>query len=145
MAAVKSHGRVWAALAAAAFVLLLGACSSGGSASPAASGSSSMAGGASSMAASGSGSAMASSASTIVIKNFMFAPMSVSVAPGTVVTVRNEDTVTHTLTDQTDPKLFSTGDIAPGQSKTFKAPNTAGSYSYICSIHQYMTGTIVVR
>jgi plastocyanin len=146
VASVKSHGRVWAALAALAFVLLLGACSSGSSASPAASGSSSMAAsGSSAMAGSGSGSPMATSAGTIVIKNFMFAPMSVSVAPGTVVTVRNEDTVTHTLTDKTDPTLFSTGDIAPGQSKTFKAPNTAGSYSYICSIHQYMTGTIVVR
>jgi plastocyanin len=97
------------------------------------------------MAASGSGSAMAASADTIVIKNFMFAPMSVTVAPGTVVTVRNEDSVTHTLTDKSDPKLFTTGDIPAGQSKTFKAPNTAGSYSYICSIHQYMTGTIVVR
>jgi plastocyanin len=138
---------VWAALAALAFVLLLGACSSGSSASPAASGSSSMAAsGSSSMAASGTAAPAANtSAGTIVIKNFMFAPMSVSVAPGTVVTVRNEDTVTHTLTDKTDPTLFSTGDIAPGQSKTFKAPNTAGSYSYICSIHQYMTGTIVVR
>lgn len=81
----------------------------------------------------------------IVIKNFMFQPMSVTVAPGAVVTVRNEDTVTHTLTDESDPKLFSTGDIAAGQSKTFKAPNAAGSYGFICSIHQYMTGTIVVR
>jgi plastocyanin len=132
-------------LAALGFALVLGACSSGSSASPAASGSSSMAASGSSMAATGTGAPASTSADTIVIKNFMFAPMSVTVAPGAVVTVHNEDTVTHTLTDESDPKLFSTGDIAAGQSKTFKAPNTAGSYSYICSIHQYMTGTIVVR
>jgi plastocyanin len=84
-------------------------------------------------------------ADTIVIKNFMFSPVTLSVSPGTVVTVRNEDSVTHTLTDKADPKLFSTGDVGPGQVKTFKAPGTAGSYPYICTIHQYMTGTLVVR
>jgi plastocyanin len=155
VASVKGYGRLWAALAALTCVLLLGACGSGGSGQPAASGSSTspMASG-SSMSPMASGSSMAggsgapavsSTAGTIVIKNFMFAPMSVTVAPGATVTVRNEDTVTHTLTAKSDPKLFSTGNIAAGQSVTFKAPNTAGSYSYICSIHQYMTGTIVVR
>jgi plastocyanin len=75
----------------------------------------------------------------------MFAPANLTVAAGTVVTVHNEDTVTHTLTDKADPKLFGTGDIAAGQSKTFTAPGKAGSYGYICMIHQYMTGTLVVR
>jgi plastocyanin len=74
----------------------------------------------------------------------MFAPASLTVAPGTVVTVRNEDTVTHTLADKADAGLFSTGDIAAGQSKTFKAPAKAGSYGYICTIHQYMSGTLNV-
>ena len=50
-----------------------------------------------------------------------------------------------TLTDMADPKLFSTGDVGPGQVKTFKAPGKAGSYPYFCTIHQYMTGTLVVR
>jgi plastocyanin len=131
----QRSGRGWVVvLACLAGLLLLGACSSGSggsSAPPAASGSASA--------------AVSSAAGTIVIKNFMFQPMSVTVTPGATVTVRNEDTVTHTLTDQSDPKLFTTGDIAAGQSKTFKAPNAAGSYSFICSIHQYMTGTIVVR
>jgi plastocyanin len=129
-----SRSRWWALLGCLVCVLLLGACSSGSggsSAQPAATGSASP--------------AVSSAAGTIVIKNFMFQPMSVTVAPGAVVTVRNEDTVTHTLTDESDPKLFTTGDIAAGQSKTFKAPNAAGSYGFICSIHQYMTGTIVVR
>ena len=94
--------------------------------------------------ATGSHAAAGSSADTIVIKNFMFSPMSLKVSPGATVTVHNEDPVTHTFTDKADPGLFSTGDIAGGQSKTIKAPSKAGSYPYICMIHQYMSGTLVV-
>lgn len=79
---------------------------------------------------------------TIVIKNFTFSPMSITVAPGATVTVHNEDSTTHTLT--ATGGAFNTGDIAPGATKTFIAPHRAGTYSYICSIHQYMTGTLEV-
>jgi plastocyanin len=113
-----------------ACVLLLAACGSSSAHSTAASG-----------ASPGAGNA----ADTIVIKNFMYSPSTLTVSPGAVVTVHNEDTVTHTLTDKSDSKLFSTGDIPAGQSKTFRAPNKAGSYSYICMIHQFMSGTLVVR
>ena len=72
----------------------------------------------------------------------MFSPMHAAVAPGSTVSVTNKDTVTHTLT-ATDGQ-FNTGDIGPGQTKTFTAPSKAGTYSYICNIHQYMMGTVVV-
>jgi plastocyanin len=135
----------WLALAGLTGVLLLTACGSSGS-SATTGGGSAAATGRVSPASAGSGSPAASAAAdTIVITNFMFAPASLTVAPGTVVTVRNEDSVTHTLADKADPQLFQTGDIAAGQSKTFKAPGTAGSYGYICTIHQYMSGTLVVR
>ncbi len=81
---------------------------------------------------------------TIVIHSFAFGPSRLTVAPGATVTVHNEDSTTHTLTDKTNQKLFTTGDIAPGHTKTFKAPGKAGSYPYICLIHQYMAGTLVV-
>jgi plastocyanin len=84
-------------------------------------------------------------ADTIVIKSFMFQPASLTVAPGATVSVHNEDSVTHTLTDKANPKLFGTGDVGPGQTKTFTAPSTAGSYAYICLIHQFMAGTLVVK
>jgi plastocyanin len=154
----------WALLLGA---LLLTACSSAGStaagsgataggtapSAPAASGSSSAPGGAAaSGAASGAaggstaaGSTAGAGADTVIIKNFMFSPDTLTVAPGATVTVRNEDTVAHTLTDEADPKLFGTGDIAPGQSMTVHAPKQSGSYKYFCMIHQYMTGTLVVR
>ena len=73
----------------------------------------------------------------------MFAPMVASVAPGSTVAVVNKDSVTHTLT--ATGGQFDTGDIGPGQTKTFRAPTKAGTYDYMCNIHQYMTGKIVVR
>src|ERR1700722_3310823 len=109
--------------------LLLAACSSGksGSSGP----------------ASSSGSGRATSTNAITISNFMFSPMHVSVAPGSTVSVTNKDSVTHTLT--ATGGQFDTGDINSGQTKTFTAPSKAGTYNYICNIHQYMMGTIVVR
>jgi plastocyanin len=119
-------GAVVLVLAAA---LLLAACSSGGSGS--------------SSAASSSGSGAATSTESITISNFMFSPMRAAVAPGSTVSVTNKDSVAHTLTATAGQ--FDTGDIGPGQTKTFTAPSKAGTYDYICNIHQYMMGTIVVR
>ena len=79
---------------------------------------------------------------TIVIKNFAFSPQSITVAPGATVTVHNEDVATHTVT--ATGGAFNTGDISPGQTRTFTAPAKAGSYGYICNIHQFMTGTLSV-
>ncbi len=109
--------------------LLLAACSSGG-------------GSGSSSAGSSSGTAVTST-KAITISNFMFSPMHAAVAPGSTVSVTNKDSVTHTLT--ATGGQFDTGDIGAGQTKTFTAPMKAGTYSYICNIHQYMMGTIVVR
>ncbi len=89
---------------------------------------------------SGAGGAKASNA--IIIKNFAFSPATLTVAPGTTVTVTNRDQVSHTLTAVTG--AFTTGDIGPGQSRPITAPKRAGRYAYMCSIHQYMTGTLVV-
>ncbi len=73
----------------------------------------------------------------------MFQPMSLSVAPGGTVRVTNKDTATHTLT--ATGGQFDTGEIDQNQTKTFTAPMKPGTYHYICNIHQYMTGSIVVR
>ncbi len=80
---------------------------------------------------------------TITIKNFMFSPMTLKVTPGAKITVVNKDSVTHTMTSTSGK--FHTGDIKPHRSKTITMPTKAGTYHYICSIHQYMTGTIIVR
>ncbi len=112
--------------------LLLAACSSSGSSTSTTN--------APSTTSTASGAA--TGADAITIKNFAFAPSTVTVAPGATVTVTNMDGVTHTISSAKGG--FDTGDIGSGQSKSFTAPKTPGSYPYICSIHQYMTGTLVV-
>ena len=89
-------------------------------------------------------SAAAPAPDTIIIKNFAFSPANLTVTPGTKVTVTNEDSVTHTVISTATPAPFNTGDISPGTSATFTAPTAAGSYAYICQIHQYMHGTLTV-
>jgi plastocyanin len=107
--------------------LLLASCSggSGGSNHPAASQSTS------------------ASSDHITISNFMFSPMTDRVSPGATVSVTNSDGVTHTLS--ATGGQFNTGEIGSHQTKTFRAPTTPGTYHYICQIHQYMLGTIVVK
>ncbi len=117
--------------------LLLAACSSGSSA-----GSSAAKSPASTAAGASTAGSTATGGHTITIQNFAFHPSHLTVAPGTVVTVSNKDSVIHTVTNTAG--AFNTGDIQPGQSKTFTAPNKAGTYPYICLIHQYMSGTITV-
>ena len=79
----------------------------------------------------------------ITISNFMFSPMALTVSPGATISVTNKDSATHTLT-ATDGQ-FNTGDVTQNQTKTFKAPMQAGTYHYICNIHQYMMGSITVK
>ncbi|WP_326710683.1 cupredoxin family copper-binding protein [Streptomyces sp. NBC_01474] len=79
----------------------------------------------------------------VTIKGFAFHPATFEVSPGTKITVTNEDSATHTLT--ADDKSFDTGDLAQGKSATFTAPSKPGSYSYICTIHTNMKGTLTVR
>ncbi len=55
----------------------------------------------------------------------------------------NKDSVAHTVT--ANDKKFNTGDIAAGKTVTFTAPSSPGSYPYICTIHQYMTGMLTVK
>jgi plastocyanin len=139
----KSNKRRWLWLPGLILVLALTACGSGSGSS--ASSASPTAAASASQTASQGASPGASTTDTIIIKNFMFSPASLTVSPGAVVTVRNEDSVTHTVTDKADPKLFSTGNVAPGKTSTFTAPEKPGSYPVFCMIHQYMTGTLVVR
>lgn len=79
----------------------------------------------------------------VTIEGFKFSPACVSVATGTTVTFTNEDSVAHTATASSSGG-FDSGDLNNGQSysKTF---TTAGTYNYICDIHQYMKGTVEVR
>jgi plastocyanin len=80
---------------------------------------------------------------TVVIKNFAFGPTSLAVAPGTKITVVNQDRAPHTVTARDNS--FDTDTIAGGQRGEITAPSSPGTYPYICTIHPSMTGTLIVK
>jgi len=83
----------------------------------------------------------AAAVKTVNVKNFRFRPKTLSVTAGTTVTFTNKDTTKHTATLA---GTFNTHGIKPGKSKSVTF-NTAGTFSYTCSIHPTMHGTIVVQ
>jgi plastocyanin len=78
---------------------------------------------------------------SISIVNFAFVPATLNVSPGTLVTVTNNDTVTHTWSSLTG--VWNSGALSPGQSYSFMFTK-AGTYDYECMIHTFMTGTVIV-
>jgi plastocyanin len=126
------RGRTAVALGGACTLLALVSCSNGGNGNGPATTSSPP-------AATSAG----PSAARIVIENFAFTPANLRVRPGTKITVVNRDSAPHTVT-ATGDKTFDTGSIAGDATTTFTAPSTSGSYSYICTIHPNMKGTLTV-
>ena len=82
---------------------------------------------------------------TITIKDFRYGEP-IKVKPGATVTVVNQDVARHdVVADQN--QVFRTELLGRGQSATFTAPTTPGSYTFSCSVHANMTsiGTLVVE
>jgi plastocyanin len=80
--------------------------------------------------------------STVVIDNFMFMPAMLTVPVGTTVTWKFDDSTEHTVT--ADDNSFNSPPTAGGRTFTHTF-STAGTVAYHCSIHPFMTGTIVVK
>src|SRR2546423_3003395 len=79
----------------------------------------------------------AAAAGSVTIKDFSFAPKSISINVGETVSWTNTGKQPHTATGSG----FDTGTLKQGQSAphTF---NTAGTFNYICTIHPFMKGTV---
>lgn len=81
---------------------------------------------------------------TIDISNFAFSPKTLTITAGTIVKWINKDSATHTTTsDSSDPASWDSGQLATNASFSFTFTR-AGTYSYHCAIHPYMTATITV-
>ena len=78
----------------------------------------------------------------VSIVNFKFTPAAVTVTAGTTVTWTNKDAIGHTVNFHASginsPSILNQGDRF---SHTFTTP---GTYAYICDIHPFMHGTVVV-
>lgn len=83
------------------------------------------------------------SAQRVDIRNFQFQPQRIVVPAGATVTWTNHDEEPHVVTSAGDGFKSSPAlDTGDRYSAVFARP---GTYTYYCSIHPQMTGTIVVR
>jgi plastocyanin len=114
-------------LIAIAAVALTAACSS--SSSPAA-------------PSSGTGTTVSIVAGSSTLTTTAYSPNPVTVAAGTMVTWTNNDSTSHTST--ADGGAWSSPTLGPGQS--FSATmSTRGTFTYHCTIHPGMVGTVTVQ
>lgn len=81
----------------------------------------------------------AAASATVSIRDFSFAPRSVTVNVGDSVTWRNAGDEPHTATGSG----FDTGSLASGASGSHRFAS-AGTFSYKCTPHPFMTGTVRV-
>jgi amicyanin len=77
----------------------------------------------------------------VTIDNFKFDPATLTVPVGSTVTWTNKDEEPHTIAAKDGSFHSPTLDTKGTYSFTFANP---GTYDYICSIHPFMTGTVVV-
>jgi plastocyanin len=87
------------------------------------------------------GASTAVATDSVAIKNFAFSPATVTVTAGSTVVWTNDDSIQHDIT-------FNGGSIVSNvlnHNDTFSHTfPTAGTYHYICSIHPFMHGTVIV-
>ena len=150
--------RPWRAVTlATAAVLLLAACSSpapdtrptvnfgsGVSVTPGMPGMSGMpstTAGPAATSSSSTGPAAPVAGNAVTIDNFKFDPATLTVPVGSTVTWTNKDEEPHTIAAKDGSFHSPTLDTKGTYSFTFTNP---GTYDYICSIHPFMTGTVVV-
>ena len=82
-----------------------------------------------------------SASSSVTIVDFSFSPSSVTIHTGDAITWRNTGQAPHNAT--ANDGSFKTPDLNNGQSASHTF-NSAGTFSYICTIHPNMKGTIRV-
>jgi len=81
-----------------------------------------------------------------------FKPDKLTIKKGNTILVDNTDSMPHTVTngkgasDATSGKLFDTSIINGGDSKVIETTNVdAGEHPFYCTVHPYMTGTLIVQ
>ncbi|HZZ13144.1 MAG TPA: cupredoxin family copper-binding protein [Paraburkholderia sp.] len=78
----------------------------------------------------------------VVIKNFMFSPMDLTVKAGSTVTWKNLDGEPHTVVNDTG--IFRSAALDQNDSYQFKF-DKPGVYKVFCGIHPNMKATITVQ
>lgn len=87
--------------------------------------------------------AMESEKESVSIESLKFDDATLTVKKGTTVTWTNKDSVSHTITSTTGSELASSTLAVGGTySHTFTA---TGTFTYHCTFHPSMTGTVIVQ
>jgi plastocyanin len=79
----------------------------------------------------------------VKIVSFAFQPSTVTIQHGQAVGWINKANIQHTTTSDT-AGLWNSGPLNPGQHFIVIFPNP-GTFTYHCSIHPFMKGTVVVQ
>lgn len=80
----------------------------------------------------------------VEISNMAYQQSSITVKKGTTVTWTNRDSVQHDVMPDEQNDAFQGSELlSRGESYSFTF-NTPGTYTYYCSPHQHMTGTVIV-
>ena len=78
-----------------------------------------------------------------------YEPPVVTVSPGSTVVWDNQDNALHTATSGVSPNpdgRFDTGLLRAGQTSVpIAMPSVAGEYPYFCTLHPFLTGTVVIK
>jgi amicyanin len=77
----------------------------------------------------------------VTIQNFAFSPATVTIKAGTTLTWTNRDQDPHTVSAMSG--AFRSPTLNTGQSYQYTF-TTPGHFDYLCTIHPFMTATVVV-
>lgn len=80
----------------------------------------------------------------VTISRYSFHPATLTVTKGSTVTWINKDDDVHTIKSAGGPEAFDSPALDTGNQFEFTF-HRAGIYHYICSVHPYMHGVVVVR
>lgn len=83
-------------------------------------------------------------ASDVKIENYAFAPSNITVKKGAKVTWTNQDSVGHDISPDAETADFKQSELLEKGESYSVTFNTAGTYTYHCSPHPYMKGTVTV-
>lgn len=78
----------------------------------------------------------------VQIKEFAFVPAAITISAGDTITWINQDAAPHDV--KSEDKTLNSTTLSQGDSyrQTFNKP---GTYTYICSFHPFMKGTVIVK
>ena len=82
---------------------------------------------------------------TVAVQDFAFSPAIVTIAAGTAVVWEvRKDTEQHTVTPLESGSFAGSGQLFAGDDYTARFTDP-GRYAYVCSLHPFMTGTVIVE